>query len=82
MSTDSPYPDLKKRHTMARSGRPWRDFKPPPSGPVWGIIQGFGSYWTLVAAIDLGISYLTVYSFSAENWSRPREEVQIGRAHV
>jgi undecaprenyl diphosphate synthase len=28
------------------------------------------------AAIDLGISYLTVYSFSAENWSRPREEVQ------
>jgi undecaprenyl diphosphate synthase len=28
------------------------------------------------AAIDLKISYLTVYSFSAENWSRPREEVQ------
>jgi undecaprenyl diphosphate synthase len=28
------------------------------------------------AAIDLQISYLTVYSFSAENWSRPREEVQ------
>jgi undecaprenyl diphosphate synthase len=28
------------------------------------------------AAIELGISYLTVYSFSAENWSRPREEVQ------
>ena len=27
------------------------------------------------AAIDLGVSYLTVYSFSAENWSRPREEV-------
>jgi undecaprenyl diphosphate synthase len=30
---------------------------------------------TVRAAIDLGISYLTVYSFSAENWSRPREEV-------
>jgi len=28
------------------------------------------------AAIDLNISYLTVYSFSAENWARPREEVQ------
>ena len=27
------------------------------------------------AAIDLGISYLTVYSFSSENWSRPVEEV-------
>ena len=35
---------------MARTGRPWRDFKPPPSAPVWAIIQGFGSYWTLVAA--------------------------------
>ncbi|WP_424363045.1 isoprenyl transferase [Methylocystis parvus] len=28
------------------------------------------------ASIELKISYLTVYSFSAENWSRPREEVQ------
>jgi undecaprenyl diphosphate synthase len=28
------------------------------------------------AAIELGIEYLTVYSFSVENWSRPREEVQ------
>lgn len=27
------------------------------------------------AAIDLGIRYLTVYSFSVENWSRPREEI-------
>ncbi|ARN83056.1 isoprenyl transferase [Methylocystis bryophila] len=28
------------------------------------------------AAIELGIGYLTVYSFSVENWSRPKEEVQ------
>jgi undecaprenyl diphosphate synthase len=28
------------------------------------------------AAIELNISYLTVYSFSSENWSRPPEEVQ------
>jgi undecaprenyl diphosphate synthase len=28
------------------------------------------------AAINLDIRYLTVYSFSAENWSRPREEVE------
>ncbi len=27
------------------------------------------------AAIDLGISYLTIYSFSSENWSRPGEEI-------
>jgi len=26
-------------------------------------------------ACDLGIQYLTIYSFSAENWSRPRAEV-------
>jgi undecaprenyl diphosphate synthase len=28
------------------------------------------------AGIEFKISYLTVYSFSSENWSRPREEVQ------
>ena len=55
MSADSPYPQMKKGHTMARTGRPWRDFKPPPSGPVWAIIQGFGSYWMLVAAIELDV---------------------------
>jgi undecaprenyl diphosphate synthase len=27
-------------------------------------------------AVDLGIEELTVYSFSTENWSRPRSEVQ------
>ncbi len=53
--SDSPYPELKKSHTMAHRGRPWRDFKPPSSAPVWAIVQGFGSYWTLVAAIELGI---------------------------
>ena len=52
---DSPYPQLKKTHTMAHMGRPWRDFKPPASAPVWAIIQGFGSYWSLVAAIELGV---------------------------
>lgn len=30
---------------------------------------------TVRAAIDLGIRYLTVYSFSSENWTRPLEEV-------
>ncbi len=30
---------------------------------------------TIAAAIELGIGYLTIYSFSSENWSRPREEV-------
>jgi undecaprenyl diphosphate synthase len=30
---------------------------------------------TVRAAGDLGIRYLTVYSFSSENWSRPKSEV-------
>jgi SAM-dependent methyltransferase len=55
MATEAPYPELKKTHTMPRKGRPWRDYKPPPSGPVWNVIQGFGIYWELVAAIDLGL---------------------------
>ena len=31
---------------------------------------------TVRAAIDLGIGYLTVYSFSSENWTRPKDEVR------
>lgn len=27
------------------------------------------------ASIELGVGYLTVYSFSSENWNRPRDEV-------
>ena len=27
------------------------------------------------SAIDLGLRYLTIYSFSSENWNRPPEEV-------
>ncbi len=30
---------------------------------------------TVRAAIDLGIRYVTVYSFSSENWRRPPEEI-------
>lgn len=30
---------------------------------------------TVRAAIDIGIPYLTIYSFSSENWSRPPEEI-------
>jgi undecaprenyl diphosphate synthase len=30
---------------------------------------------TVKAAIELDVSYLTLYSFSSENWSRPAEEI-------
>ncbi|MCE2532269.1 MAG: class I SAM-dependent methyltransferase, partial [Acidimicrobiia bacterium] len=52
---DSPYPELKKTHTMARTGRPWSDLKPAPSGPVWNVIFGLGAYWMLAGAIELGL---------------------------
>lgn len=52
---DSPYPELKKTHTAAHAGTPWRDHKPPPSVPVWSVIQGYGNYWMLVAAIEMGV---------------------------
>ena len=31
---------------------------------------------TIRCASDLGIKYLTIYSFSTENWKRPKEEVE------
>ena len=30
---------------------------------------------TVRAAIELGIQYLTIFSFSSENWSRPPDEI-------
>lgn len=52
---DSAYPALKASHTMAHTGRPWTDVKPPPAAPVWAAIEGFGRYHVLVAAIELGV---------------------------
>lgn len=31
---------------------------------------------TLVGATEIGVRYLTLYAFSTENWSRPKEEVE------
>ena len=52
---DAPYPELKKTHTMAHTGRPWTDFKPPPAAPVWAAIEGLGRYYVLLAALELDI---------------------------
>ncbi len=52
---DSPYPELKKTHTMARTGRPYTDYKPPAAAVVWDVIEGFGRFHVLVAAIELGV---------------------------
>lgn len=52
---DTPYPELKRTHTMARTGRPFTDFKPPPAAPVWAAIEGLARYHVLLAAIELGV---------------------------
>ncbi len=42
----------------------------------WGHLQGTESVRTCItAARSRGIRYLTFYTFSTENWGRPREEV-------
>jgi SAM-dependent methyltransferase len=55
VSLDSPYPELKKANIPERVGRPWRDDRPPPAAAVWAVIQGYTSYWVLMAALELGV---------------------------
>lgn len=52
---DSPYPQLKKTHTMAHVGRPWTDHKPPAAAPIWAVIEGFGRFHVLCSAVELGV---------------------------
>ncbi len=43
---------------------------------VFGHISGVDSVReTLKAATKIGVKYLTLYTFSTENWNRPKEEV-------
>lgn len=58
---------------MDGNGR-WATSRGLPRGE--GHRRGVESVRTTVkAAIELGLPYLTLFSFSSENWSRPREEV-------
>ena len=42
----------------------------------YGHRRGFDVFVsTADVCSDLGVKYLTVYAFSTENWSRPRDEV-------
>ncbi len=43
---------------------------------VWGHKKGVNSVRTIVeAAVELGVSALTLYAFSEENWQRPPREI-------
>lgn len=44
---------------------------------IFGHISGVKSVRkTLKAAAEIGVKYLTLYTFSTENWNRPKEEVK------
>lgn len=46
-------------------------------GRVYGHINGVESMRKAIrAAVRRGVKFLTVYTFSTENWGRPKEEVQ------
>jgi undecaprenyl diphosphate synthase len=68
--------DRRPRHValiMDGNGRWARERSLPRSA---GHRQGVEAVRRAVhASLELGIEYLTIYSFSAENWSRPAEEV-------
>lgn len=55
MTRDAAYPELKTTHTIARTGRPFTDYKPPPAAPVWDVIEGYGRFHVLVSALELGV---------------------------
>ncbi|MFM7595748.1 MAG: isoprenyl transferase [Flavobacteriales bacterium] len=43
---------------------------------IYGHLSGVDSVReTLKAAIEFGVKHLTLYAFSAENWSRPQQEI-------
>lgn len=58
---------------MDGNGR-WATWRGLPR--LLGHREGYKTLRTiLLAANDLGLKYLTVYAFSAENWRRPQDEV-------
>jgi undecaprenyl diphosphate synthase len=71
--SDNPLPPKHVAIIMDGNGR-WANARglPRTAGHKQGVEALRGAVRT---ACDLGIQYLTIYSFSAENWSRPRAEV-------
>ena len=60
---------------MDGNGR-WANHRSRPRG--WGHVRGSGVVADIVEAADnQGISALTMYAFSSENWCRPQTEVKV-----
>ena len=78
---DAPYPQLKKTHTMAHTGRPWTDYKPPPAAPVWAAIEGFGRYHVLCAALELDV-FDTLSRLGPSDAQRVATELSVSAPHL
>ncbi len=60
---------------MDGNGR-WAKMRSHPR--VWGHVRGSGVVADIVEEADnLGVSALTLYAFSSENWCRPQTEVKV-----
>lgn len=82
MSSDEfAYPELKKTHTMARTGRPWTDYKPPAAAPVWAVIEGYGRFHTLVTAIELGV-FDTLQRLGPSTGAAVADELGVSAPHL
>lgn len=72
-SSHSPPPPVHVGIIMDGNGR-WASSRGLPR--IAGHRQGAEAVRAaVIAAVDLGIGYLTLYGFSAENWKRPDSEV-------
>jgi SAM-dependent methyltransferase len=80
-SRDAPYPELKASHTIERVGRPFTDRKPPPAAPVWAVIDGFGRYHVLVAALELDV-FDTLGRLGASTVEEVNEVLGCSLAHL
>jgi len=74
LTTDSPPPPLHVAVIMDGNGR-WAKARglPRTAGHKRGAEA---ARRTVEAAVEMGVSYLTLFGFSSENWSRPETEVR------
>ena len=66
---------------MAHRGRPWTDYKPPPAAPVWSVIEGFGSYYLLLAALELDV-FDTLERTGPTVVEAVAEELEVSEPHL
>jgi len=78
---DAAYPELKTTHTIARAGRPFTDYKPPPAAPVWDVIEGYGRFHVLVSALELGV-FDALERLGPSTGDRLADELGVSATHL